>query len=82
MSKHHVHAHHGVMHDVQFMEIEDLEQQYDIEVYEDGTVWDRCEDRTFDSLDAWARFIQDLEAEDDDDTFVVKTGKRRYDDDY
>lgn len=62
---------------------EELSEFYDIEIDEDGSVWDRCEGKAFDNLQEWAIFIQDLEEEEDDDVPYIKTGgKRRYDDDY
>lgn len=86
MSKSHTHALCRVMHDVQTMSIEELEEQYGIEVdRDDGTVWDPCEYKSFDDIHEWATYMQQLEQEDDvvsTPSFVKTGGKHRYDDDY
>jgi hypothetical protein len=83
MTKHYTHHQHNVMHDIECMSIEELEQQYDIEVDTDGTVWDHCEGKEFLDLQAWGLFVEKLEAEDVDEYEpIIRTGKRRSDDDY
>jgi hypothetical protein len=82
MSKHYMHYQCRVMHDIQCMSIEQLEELYDITVDQDGTVWDNCEGKEFSTLSEWGLFIEELNRELDEDEHIVKTGKRRYDDDY
>lgn len=54
-----------VLHDVQWMSVEDLEDKYDIEIDDiDGTVWDNCEHRSFNDLSDWGTFMEELEAPD------------------
>lgn len=83
MTKHYTHPQHRVMHDIECMSVEELEQQYDIEVDADGIVWDHCEGREFPNLYEWGVFVEHLEAEElDEYEPIIKTGKRRLDDDY
>lgn len=84
MSKHHVHTQCRAMHDIQILTSTELEQEYGIEIdADDGTVWDPCEMKQFDSLDEWALFMQEQEKEDvAAASSSFGGGKRRYDDDY
>lgn len=80
MSKHFMHYQCRVMHDIQCMSIEDLQEMYDIVVSEDGSVWDNCEGKEFDTLQQWGLYIEELNQEDDTEVFH-KTNKRWSDDD-
>lgn len=85
MRKHNMHHQQcRVMHDVVLMTIEQLQEQYDIQVEEDGTVWDNCEGKEFATLQDWALYIEEVSAEYEDDAVGVggKSGKFRYTDDY
>lgn len=79
MSKH-SHTQCRVMHDIETMSRNELEEQYDIVTEEDGSVWDNFEGRSFDNLQQWGLFILSLE-EDDEEDFVKIGGKHRFDDD-
>lgn len=68
-----------LMHDIEGMSPEELEDTYGITVDEDGNVWDSLEGREFDSLYAWAEFT--AEQEEADDSFHKFGGKHWYDDD-
>lgn len=57
MSKHFAQPHSTVLHDSQTMSNEELESAYNIEIDDDGTVWDPCESWTFDSVREWAQHI-------------------------
>lgn len=72
-----------VMHDVAVCSIEQLEDLYDIVVDEDGTVWDNCEGKGFDTLQEWAVYTEAVNAEDgeDESSYGGKPGKYRYSDD-
>lgn len=80
------HAHHPVctvMHDIQCMTLDELEERYSIEVDEDGYVWDTLEGKGFDDLQEWAIYTEELEeASTETPTFIPRSGKARYDDDY
>lgn len=79
-----MHAACRIVHDIQTMTTDELEEQYGIEVdKDDGTVWDPCEYKSFDDIHEWAAFMQEMEEEDAASAAsFVKTGKHRYDDDY
>jgi hypothetical protein len=85
MSKYYVHAQCRAMHDVQTMTSTELEQEYGIEIdVDDGTVWDPCEMKQFNTLDDWAAYMQEQEREDIAlATSSLRGGntKRRYEDD-
>lgn len=62
MSKYHnSHAPESVVRVIQTMSIEEIEQEYGIEIDEDGSVWDGCEGRSFSSLAEWALFMDECE---------------------
>lgn len=63
MSKHYTsHATDSVVRVIQTMSLEEIEQEYGIEIDEDGSVWDGCEGRNFDTLAEWALFMDECEA--------------------
>lgn len=65
MSKHHVsNLKAQVFHDIECMSDEELEQYYDIEIYEDGVIYDAVADEEFESIDVWGQHIADQEEED------------------
>lgn len=65
MSKHHVSPIKAqVFHDIECMSDVELEEQYDIEIYDDGVVYDTFADEEFESIDVWGQYIADLEEED------------------
>lgn len=69
-----------VFHDIECMTDKDLEREYDIEIYEDGVVYDCLEDREFESLVEWANFVA-AQYEEDNYGDVAKIGGRsRWDD--
>lgn len=81
MSKHHVsHTCHQVLHDIRTLTIDQLEERYDIEVDEEGGVWDSLEGRQFDDLHEWAVFFAEREEQDSEDTFCRSNGRGKYDD--
>lgn len=43
------------------MSVEEIVDQYGIEVSEDGGVWDGCEGRNFATLAEWALFMDECE---------------------
>lgn len=73
------HHHSSVLFDVQIKTFDELEELYGIEVYEDGSVYDPCEDRDFDTLSEWAKFVD--EQEKADNAAFEKRGKQSYYDD-
>lgn len=80
MSKHHVsHVKAQVFHDIECMSDTELEESYDIEIYEDGVVWDNLADEEFESITAWGQFIADQEEEENYAQFS-KIGKAKWDD--
>lgn len=81
MSKHYVSVTCQVIHDVQTMTSDQLEEQYGIEIDpSDGTVWDPCEYKEFDGVQQWAAFMQELE-EDVTPLSSSKITKYRYNED-
>lgn len=81
MSKHHVsHTCHQVLHDIRTLSLDQLEERYDIEVDEEGGVWDSLESRMFADLQEWAVFFAEREEQDNEDTFCRSNGRGRYDD--
>jgi hypothetical protein len=69
------------MHDIDCMSLDELEEQYDIEVDDDGYVWDNLEGQGFDSLREWGRFIEERDSDEPEEIFIPRAGKRRYEDD-
>jgi len=62
MSKYHVsHSPESVVRAIQTMDQEEVEQQFGIEIDEDGSVWDGCEGRTFTTLAEWALYMDECE---------------------
>lgn len=57
---------------------EDVMDEYGIEIYEDGSVYDPCEDREFDTLIEWAVFM-DTECSEHG-SFEKVYGRSKYDD--
>lgn len=85
MGKHSMQSMSRVMHDIQRMTLDQLEEHYDIEIDDDGAVWDNCEGKLFPSLTEWGRSVGELNAyqPDDEEDYPVKTNNRRHrDDDY
>lgn len=83
MSKYHnSHAPESVVRVIKAMSTEDIEQEYGVEIDEDGSVWDGCEGRSFSSIAEWALFMD--ECEDAALEAVMCKGNVRYafDDDY
>jgi hypothetical protein len=78
MSKHGVgHSHKSVVFDVHTKTHEELEELYGIEIDDDGTVYDPCEMREYDSLSDWAISVE--QAEQEEVVLFEKRGKRGYD---
>lgn len=66
MTKNQPHIHCRVLHDVATMSLEELEDQYDIEIDpDDGTVWDKFEFKSFPDIHHWAEYINQIEREDE-----------------
>lgn len=61
MSKHHSHAVDSVIRVIQSMSNDEIEQQYGIEIDEDGSVWDGCEGRSFATVAEWALYMDECE---------------------
>lgn len=81
MSKQRVsHSHSQVLHDVEFMTDAQLQEEYGIEIAEDGTVWDSYENQTFATINEWGQYMADLEEEDNYATTVKVNGKWSFDD--
>ena len=81
MSKHGVgHAHTSVVFDIQTKTIEEIQDLYGIQIDDDGVVYDPCEMEEFESLTAWAAYM-DVEANQDAQGFEKRGGKQYYDDD-
>jgi hypothetical protein len=82
MSRHHQRGQHRVMFDVRTMTVEELEEQYGLEVDpDDGSVWDTLEMKSFDDLNEWAVFASNRE--DEENSSFSKVGSRyAYDDEY
>lgn len=63
MSKYHVsHSPESVVRAIQTMSVDDIEQQFGVEIEENGTVWDACEGRSFATLKEWALYMDECEA--------------------
>ncbi len=86
MSKHVTHSHCRVLHDVATLSIEELENEYSIEVDPDDlSVWDRFEGRTFPDIHHWAEYINLRDREEIEGVEFggkVKTSRLRSSDDY
>lgn len=63
MSKYHnPHQPESVVRVIQTMNTEEIEQEYGVELDDDGSVWDVCEGRPFGSLAEWALFMDECES--------------------
>lgn len=83
MSKFHVsHSPESVVRAIQTMSIEEVEQQFGIEVDEDGSVWDACEGRSFDTLKEWALYMDECEEQAYEATMYRGNVRYGFDDDY
>lgn len=51
----------SVVRVIQTMSTEEIEQEYGVEIDDDGSVWDACEGRSFGSLAEWALFMDECE---------------------
>lgn len=81
MSRNHVHSQGRVTNDLQRLSEEQLLELYGIEIYDDGMVYDPAEDKWFDDLIEWAKYIDDLENEENYGSFSKIGGKQGFDDD-
>jgi hypothetical protein len=80
MSKHGVvHAQTSVVFDAQMKTSAELEELYGIEIDGDGTVYDPCEMKEFESVTAWAAYMDQVERETSN-MYEPKGGKHYYDD--
>lgn len=81
MSKHQVQPQTNVLHDIECMSDEELQDKYGIEIYEDGVVYDPFEEAEFDDITEWANYTADLEEDDNYAQPIKINGKQRFDDD-
>ena len=63
--------------DIQVRTEEELHEMYGIDIQEDGSVYDPCEDKHFDSLAAWADYMERVN--DDTASFQKMHGRYDYD---
>lgn len=63
------------------MSKQDLEDLYGIEISDDGSVYDLCEMKSFESLREWAAFMVEQEEEENYSSFQKVNHKRHFDDD-
>jgi hypothetical protein len=64
------------------MDQEEVERQFGIEVDEDGSVWDGCENRTFATLAEWALFMDECEDAAFDAAMCKGNTRYGFDDDF
>ena len=83
MSKYHVsHSPESVVRAIQTMANDEIEQHFGIEISEDGSVWDACEHRTFDTVNMWALFMDECEEAAFEASMCKGTVRYGFDDDY
>jgi hypothetical protein len=84
MSKHHMQS--TVLHDAHVMSVEQLMEEYGIEIDpDDGSVWDPFEYKSFDTVHEWAAYTQQMDEEEADEyqaSSSKHTKTSRYSDDY
>lgn len=71
----------GVMHDIQVMSYDEIQDYYGIEIDNDGSIWDPLEGKSFKDIHEWATFAAEQEEDVKYDNFTKIGGKRYYDDD-
>ena len=77
MSKHFVHNACSIMQDIHDMTFDELEQKYEVEIDDDGSVWDSYEQRIFSDVHTWASYVQAENEADFEETYV-DTSPRRF----
>lgn len=83
MSKRHTsHSTSRMLSDIQTMDKTELETLYGIEIAEDGSVYDLAEFKEFESLQAWADYMDELENDDNYSSFTKIGSKLPFDDEY
>lgn len=70
----------SVVFDIQTKSIEEIQDLYGIQIDEDGVIYDPCEMEEFESLAAWAAYMDEA-AKQDNQGFEKKGGKQYYEDD-
>ncbi len=80
MSKRNYSQTHGAVGDIQRLSHEELEQLYNIEIDEDGSVFDQTLNSSFETLEEWAQHIDDQEDDENYGTFTKIGGRQPYDD--
>lgn len=73
---------HQVWSDIASMNFDELEDQYDITIYEDGAVYDNLEAREFVDLSSWAEFTVAQELETNYGGVSKMNSKYAYEDDF
>lgn len=83
MSKYHVsHSPESVVRAIQTMNVEEIEQQFGIEVDDNGSVWDACEGRSFATLSEWALYMDECEEQAFEAAMCRGNVRYGFDDDY
>jgi hypothetical protein len=84
MSKYHVpHARGVMMNEIFRLSYGELEDLYGIEIDEDTLgVFDPTENKHFPSLEEWAKYLDDIEADDNYSKFTKIGSRQPFDDDY
>jgi hypothetical protein len=81
MSKHNVHVpQFNVLHDIETMTNEELQDTYDLEIDADGYVWDNLENQEFDNINDWGVYMVELEQDDNYGGRGKVNGKWTFDD--
>jgi hypothetical protein len=75
------HSHTSVVFDVQTKTHDELEELYDIEIHEDGSVYDHCESQEYPSLMKWAIEMDHLNS-GPEQAFEKRGGRYAFDDEY
>lgn len=83
MSKHHTsYVQESVVRAIQAMSLEEIQQEYGIEIDNDGSVWDGCEGRNFGTLAEWALFMDECEDAALDAAMYKGNCRYAFDDEY
>jgi len=71
----------SAVHDIQMMSLDEIIEQYGIEINTDGSVWDTVEGKEFSTLTEWAIFTDELNNDELYDNFSKIDSKKWFDDD-
>jgi hypothetical protein len=70
-----------IFQDIQNLTLDQLELQYNIEIYEDGVVYDPFEELEFETLLAWAQHIH-AQTIQDNLSHQKSNSRHKFDDEY